>query len=154
MAPDDEPKVKDLLEGRSLSEVVDAATQRELERWFGLPSFQQVAEQSPDDAELEAMRERERQVTAQVDKRLLASIEHRAFRGDELVMFESTVDVRVDPGVMLFDPALTDAVAAIAEPREIERPDDVSDAMKECAPQALLRDLHRSERTFDKTLEV
>ena len=41
----------------------------------------------------------------------------------------------------------------IAEPREVERPGDISDALEESAPQALLRDLHRPESDFYKAFE-
>src|SRR5512140_802992 len=92
MAPDDDhddhpdPKVKDLLAGKSLSEVVDEATARELERWFGLPSFEQLAEQPPpaeDDPETIAARERSDRAAAQVDPKLLASIRSRTLDNPE-----------------------------------------------------------------------
>jgi hypothetical protein len=43
---------------------------------------------------------------------------------------------------------------SIAEPREVEIPEELRDDMKDVAPQALLRDLHRPETSFDKQFEL
>jgi hypothetical protein len=45
-------------------------------------------------------------------------------------------------------------MTGIAEPREIERPEPLSDDLRDLTPQALLRDLHRPELHFDKQFEV
>src|SRR5262245_51748765 len=97
MAPDDEPKVKDLLAGASLDSVVDAATQRELERWFQLPSFQEVAETTGDQhPEIAEVRERRARVSAEVDPVLLEMIRVRTeVTPETLLRFEATIDVRV-----------------------------------------------------------
>jgi hypothetical protein len=42
---------------------------------------------------------------------------------------------------------------SVAEPREIELPEELQDDLRECTPQALLRDLHRAELDFDKVFE-
>jgi hypothetical protein len=60
--------------------------------------------------------------------------------------------VRVDPSVALFDTAMI--ARQIAEPREVEVPEELRDDMKDVTPQALLRDLHRPELSFDKTFEI
>ena len=49
---------------------------------------------------------------------------------------------------------MADNVATFAEPREVEISDELKDDLKECTPQALLRDLHRPELDFEKTFEV
>jgi hypothetical protein len=161
MAPDDErpePKVKDLLAGSSLSAVVDAATARELEKWFGLPSFEEAAEQPPppaDDPDMIAARQRRDQAIAQVDPKLLASIRRRTEEGPEtLIKFVKTIDVRIDLDMPLFDFAMAERHHTIAEPRDFERPSDLEDELKDCTPQALLRDLHRPETDFEKTFEL
>jgi len=41
-----------------------------------------------------------------------------------------------------------------AEPREVEISEELRDDLKECTPQALLRDLHRPELMFEKLFEV
>jgi hypothetical protein len=160
MAPDDDrpdPKVKDLIADKSLSEVVDEATRRELERWFGLPSFQELAEQPPppeQDPDRIAARERSDRAAAQVDPKLLASIRSRTLDNPEsLIKFAPKLEVRADPTITRFDYAMADRLHSIAEPREIERPADLEDELKECAPKALLRDLHRPETDFQKMFE-
>jgi hypothetical protein len=158
MAPDDDPKVRDLLSGKSVDDVIDAATRAELERWFSLPSFDQVAEQEPapvvDEEMLEAQKRRDAAI-ALVDPAFLASLHHRNIENPEsLIKFAAVIDVRVNPDIALFDSALAERAGAIADPRVRERPEDLEDDLKDCTPQALLRDLHRSEEEFEKTFEV
>jgi len=158
MATDDErpdPTVKQLLEGRSLDDVVDAATQRELERWFGLPSFEQLAAQPkpPEDPEMVAVRERREKALAAVDPALVERIRVRTeTTAESLLKFEPTIDIHVDPSVALLDVAMIER--AIAEPREVEIPEQLRDDLKDVTPQALLRDLHRPALDFEKTFEV
>jgi hypothetical protein len=151
MAPDDDDKrVKDLL---------DQATQADIERWFGLPSFQELAEQPPvesgEDPEVAAVREQRAKAIAAVDPKLVESIIHRVEeRPEQLLEFEPIIDVHVDPSIALFDEKMADNVATFAEPREVEISEELKDDLKECTPQALLRDLHRPELDFEKTFEV
>jgi len=156
MAPDDEPKVKDLLAGKALDDVVDAATARELERWFGLPSFAQLgdAPPPPEDPELAAVQQRRAAAIAAVDPALLDEVATRyEIDPEDIVTFIASLDVNVDPSVALFDASVAERAHRIAEPREYEIPDTIRDWMAERTPQALLRDLHRPELTFDKTYE-
>lgn len=151
MVPDDDDKrVKDLL---------GEATQADLERWFGLPSFEQLAEQAPagpsEDVEVAAVREQRAKALAAVDPGLLASIVHRVLEKPEMMLeIEFTLDVNVDPSIAQFDEHMADNVATFAEPREVEISDELKDDLKECTPQALLRDLHRPETDFEKTFEI
>jgi len=151
MAPDDDDKrVKDLL---------DEGTQADLERWFGLPSFEQLAqEQAPapaEDPEVAAVREQRAKAIAAVDANLLERIIDRIERRPEqLLGFEPLIDVHVDPDIAQFDQKMADNVATFADPREVEISDELKDDLKECTPQALLRDLHRPELDFEKTFEV
>jgi hypothetical protein len=151
MVPDDDDKrVKDLL---------DEATQADLERWFGLPSFEQLAEEQPpapaEDPEVAAVREQRAKAIAAVDANLLERIIDRVERRPEqLLEFEPIIDVHVDPEIAQFDHQMADNVATFAEPREVEISDELKDDLKECTPQALLRDLHRPELDFEKTFEV
>src|SRR5512140_604067 len=158
MAPDDEPKVKELLAGASLERVVDEATQRELEKWFQLPSFDQAAEAAPagaEDPEVAEVRERRARACAQVDPALLERIRVRTeVTPETLLTFEAKIDVHVREDVPLFDYAMAEKGYAIAEPREVEISDERKDDLRECTPQALLRDLHRPETEFEKTFEV
>ena len=163
MAPDDkpEPTVKQLLErglDKPLEEVVDAATAAELERWFGLPSFQQIeeGEVAPpvEDPDVTAVRERRARAIAAVDPGLVEAHRRRTDAPDDLISFRATIDVRVDPSVALLDLAMIEHKLTIAEPREVERPEDIEEQLKDATPQALLRDLHRAEIDFEKAFEV
>jgi hypothetical protein len=154
MAPNDpdDKKVKDLIED---------ATRAELERWFGLPSFTELAEQGKpaaplqEDPEMVAVRERREKALAAVDPMLLDSIHYRTeVHPETLLKLELTLEVRADRDVALFDHAMVDRAAMIAEPREVEISEELRDDLKECVPQALLRDLHRPETDFEKTFEV
>jgi hypothetical protein len=148
--PDDDKRVKDML---------DAATQADLERWFGLPSFDQLAEQGTpagpaEDPEVLEVRRRRDAVMAEVDPALLARILFRVEQNPETLLgFRATIDVIVRD-VSLFDEAMAQKGFSIAEPREVEISEELRDDLKECTPQALLRDLHRTEVDFEKTFEV
>lgn len=153
-----DPRAKELLTGKPLEEMVDAATAAELARWFGLPSFQQVDEGEvklpAEDPEMLAVRERRAKAIAAVDPALLEAHRRRVEATEGLLKFEATIDVCVDLDLPLFDADMAERRSGLAEPREVERPEDLSDALAECTPQALLRDLHRPELMFDKEFEV
>jgi hypothetical protein len=162
MAPDDDPPrdptVKDLLAKQaSLDDVVDLATRRELERWFGLPSADALDAakiELPKDPELESALMRRRVAIENVDRALLAAIEDRvADRSDRLIQFKPNLELRIDPDTAFFDAAMIEKLAVVADPREVERPEDLADEMKSSAPQALLRDLHRPVTDFTLTFE-
>ncbi|MDX2090811.1 MAG: hypothetical protein SFX73_23330 [Kofleriaceae bacterium] len=164
MAPDDEappksdPKVKDLL-GRPLKDVVDEITAKELERWFGLPSFEDVEETAAKapavDPDLIAVRERRAQAIAAVDPALLASITARTNKPpEELLEFEANLAVHVDASIARFDQGMLARMMTISEPRWFEQPPDIEEELRNNTPQALLRDLHRPELDFYKTFEV
>ena len=151
------PKVKDLLDGgASLADVVDAKTRAELERWFGLPSFTELAEKGvelPEDPQVARVREQRAAAIAAVDPGMLEA--HRRRVEIELVAPRPEVALHVKPTLALIDLDRIEALhVAIAEPRQIELPPQLEDDLKECTPQALLRDLHRSETTFDKIFEI
>lgn len=147
---DDDPKVKALL---------DPATEADLARWFGLPSFAQLAEQPPPpavvDEEMEAARTRRATAIAAVDPALVAALQLRNEDNPEtLIRFEALIDVHVDEHFGTLDEAMIERAGSLAEPREIEVPDEIRDAMADRTPQALLRDLHRAELDFDKQFEI
>lgn len=154
MATDDndaDKKAKDVLAGE-----LDAQTQADLARWFGLPSFDQVAEQGGTTAEqdIELMLRQERQQAAleAIDPALVEAHRKRTDVPEYLVKFKVEIEPVVDPSISRLDTTMIDAV--IAEPRERERPEDIEDHLKDCTPQALLRDLHRPEIDFEKVFEV
>lgn len=150
-----DPKVKDL---------IDAATRADLERWFGLPSFEQLADQGispappPEDAkideEMAAVRKRRAEAIAAVDPALLEAHRRRVEPPADLLTFQASIDVRVDPTITRIDLTKIEHGHAIAEPREVEIPEPLRDDLRDCTPQALLRDLHRPELDFEKTFEI
>jgi hypothetical protein len=147
----DDKKVKDML---------DAGTRAELERWFGLPSFEQLAEQGiqpkapPEDPEMAAVRKRRADALAAVDPAILEAHRRRMESSERLLTVKATIEVRIDPSIMSLDLSLIDRQRTVAEPREVQLPPELYDDLNECTPQALLRDLHRPELLFDKLFEI
>lgn len=164
MAPDDDkpdPKVKELLErdlGRPLKEVVDEVTAAELERWFGLPSYQQVEEgevkPAVEDPQMIAVRERRAKAVAAVEPWMLEGHRRRTEPPDDLLKFRAVLESRIDPSITRIDLAAIENKLTSTEPRERQRPDDIEEELQDNTPQALLRDLHRPELDFEKKLEV
>ncbi|HSD90168.1 MAG TPA: hypothetical protein VLB44_21705 [Kofleriaceae bacterium] len=151
---DDDRKAKDF---------IDAATQRDLERWFGLPSFTQLQDEGKTveaptaamDPEMAAVIARRDKALAAVDPALLEDIIGRHdIEPEDVLLFDAQLEVHVDAKFGVVDEVLLARAAAIADPREYELSDELKDDMRECTPQALLRDLHRSERDFDKAFEI
>ena len=169
MATDDEqpdppldPKVKELLErdlGKPLKDIVGEVTAAELERWFGLPTFQQVEEGEvkleQEDPDMVAVRERRAKAIEAVDPAMLE--EHRRRTDgplDDLLKFKATITLRVREDVSVINLAMIEAKMQIGDARDLQRPEDIEDQLAESAPQALLRDLHRPELMFEKLFEV
>jgi len=152
MATDEPPEktAKDVLAGE-----LDPQTRADLERWFGLPSFDQLAEQGivPDeDPAFIEVRERQRRAIEAVDPEMLAAHQRRTDPPTDLLKFKFVIELRVDPSIAKLDLRMIES--AIAEPREREIPEPLRDDLKDCTPQAILRDLHRPETHFDKTFEI
>jgi len=157
---DDDPKVKDLIAAAKAGDAnIDPETAADLARWFGLPSYQQVAEgevKAPAkvlDPEMEARREVMERALAAVDPALCDALHARWADVDDLITFEPIELRRIDPSISALDPVLM-ARADLAEPREIELPMGMHDDLRECTPQAVLRDLHRPEVEFRLELQV
>jgi len=152
---DDDRKAKDL---------IDAGTQRDLERWFGLPSFTQLQDEGKAplpptediDPEIQAVIDRRNKALENVDPVFLEGIYARHdVKPEDVILFEKTIDIRIaEENFGAIDDELVQRAGAIAEPREYELSEDLRDNMKECTPQAMLRDLHRPEKYFDKQLEI
>ena len=143
---------------KTVKELIDAATRADLERWFGLPSFQQLAEQQAppkpaEDPEWTEFRKRRAAALAAIDPRLLEAHRRRVERQRELKLSRTEIEPRVRTDITLIDQAAIDRGHTIAEPRTYELPDDLETALAERTPQALLRDLHRPELSFDKMFE-
>jgi hypothetical protein len=171
MAPDDDPPqddddkdvtVKELLAGKLLSDSpLDAETQADLARWFQLPSFEDAGEQAAPPAAIEdqgvvEVRERRAKACAAVDPALLERIRVRTeVKPETLLRFEAKIQLYMSEApTALFDYTMAERGHAIVELREIEIAEELQDDLKECTPQALLRDLHRPETEFEKLFEV
>jgi hypothetical protein len=146
---DDDKKVKDL---------IDAGTRADLERWFGLPSFEQLAEQEakrapPENPESAAALKRRDEALAAVDPVFLDAHHRRVERSRDLVKPLPPLELRVERELALFNLAMVERQREIAEPREVEIPTQLQDDLRMCAPQALLRDLHRPAFEFSKVFE-
>jgi hypothetical protein len=154
MPPDQDdtsdPKVKDF---------IDAATEAQLARWFGLPSFAQLPDAAaepaaPEDPEMAAVREQRARAIAAIDPVLVEEHRRRTDVPDRLIQFKPQLEVRVDPAMAFIDLDMIERQYRLAEPRAVEIPQELQDDLRDCTPQALLRDLHRPELDFDKTFEV
>src|SRR3954471_9670160 len=138
-----DPKVKDL---------IDSSTREDLERWFGLPSYEALAErgvhpepQAEVDPKFAERRKRQEAALAAVDPALVEAHRRRTDSGAEVIKPPPEVTLHVDPEIMQLDEAMIQRQGVIAEPREVQRAPDLEDAVRERTPQALLRDLHRPE---------
>jgi hypothetical protein len=156
---DDDKKVKDLLDPR---------TQADLARWFGMPSFEQLADRginpepppprSPaEEAALDQDEQRRRKrdaAFAAVDPAFHEAIVRRSAPADHLLKLPPPPTLRADPSIAKLDVQMIARVGRLADPRDYERPEALSDDLHDCTPQALLRDLHRPETTFTKEYEL
>jgi hypothetical protein len=145
---------------KKVKDLIDAATRAELERWFGMPSFEQLADRGikpeppPEDPEMLAVRKRRAEAIAAVDPALVEAHRRRTDPPANLIKFKAVIDVHADPSIARLDLSMIDRQHTIAEPRERELPEDLRDDLGDCTPQALLRDLHRPELSFEKVFEV
>ncbi|HEY4059163.1 MAG TPA: hypothetical protein VGM39_21250 [Kofleriaceae bacterium] len=153
MADDDDKKVKDLIAGS-----VDEA---QLMRWFGMPSAADgvAVENAPpppleEDPEMVAVRERRAKAIAAVDPGMLAAIEHRLTPPDDLFRLPPPPPPLADPSIARLDMKMIENKAQIADERFYEISEEMQEDIKECTPQAMLRDLHRPEMFFDKTFHI
>jgi hypothetical protein len=151
MVPDDDDKkVKDMLGETSLAD---------LQRWFGLPSFTELEEKgieppAPEDPDIIAIRERRARALAAIEPWFLDALNTRAETAWGLIRFAPLIDVKVRLDMAVMDHAMVEGLRAVAEPREMERPESIEEDLRDRTPQALLRDLHRVESFFEKIYEV
>ena len=112
---DDDPndkRAKDVLASE-----LDAQTQADLQRWFGLPSFDKVAEQGgtteEQDIELMLRQERQQKAIDAVDPALLEAHRRRTEPADNLLTFKATIELVIDPSIAKLD---TTRIAAASAP--------------------------------------
>lgn len=145
---------------QTVKELIDGATRVDLERWFGLPSYEALAEQGvhpeppPEDPKLAERRKRQDTALAAIDPALVEAHRRRTDGLAHAIRPVPEVALHVDLSIVQLDTAMIAQRGAIAEPREVVRPRDIDDAVREdCTPQALLRDLHRPELYFSRELQ-
>lgn len=155
---DDEPKIKELLAGAQPTAIGDPETQRLIEQWLALAAATKpnpAPPPQPVDEELEAVIERRARACEAVDPAIVHAIEFRyEIAPESLLKFETLIDLRVRDDVPLFDYAMIDQLSTIAEPREVEIPEQRKDELRETSPQALLRDLHRVVNEFMLSFDI
>jgi hypothetical protein len=144
---------------KTVKELIDEGTRADLERWFGLPSFEQLAEQEKkqqpvEDPDQVAFLKRRADALAAVDPKMLDAHRRRVERQRNLNLFQLKIEPRASSRMMMLDQAMIDRGHTLAEPREYELPYDLDVALQERTPQALLRDLHRPELAFEKMFEI
>jgi len=144
---------------KKVKELIDGATRAELARWFGLPSYEALAEQGvhpeppPGDPKSAERRKRQDTALAAIDPALVEAHRRRTDALAGTIKPLPEVTLHADPSIMQLDTAMIAQLGAIADPRELVQPPDLEDALRDCTPQALLRDLHRPELQFDKAFE-
>jgi hypothetical protein len=123
-----------------------------------MPSFEKLEDEgkappltSPEEA---ADLEKRAETLAAVSDWMLAGLDYRHHHAWDLIMFKPMIDLCIDPEMPMFDDARLARLRVNGEIREVERPGDIEAQLADQTPQALLRDLHRSEETFEKQFEV
>src|SRR4051812_10514201 len=112
MSPDDnnDRKAKDVLEGE-----LDSATRADLERWFGLPSFEDAPEAVPEeDPEIALVRERREKAIAAVEPWMIEAHRRRTDPPADLFKFVPNIEVNVDPSIAMLDFTMIDRAGSIA----------------------------------------
>lgn len=144
---------------KTVKQLIDSGTRADLERWFGLPSYQALGEQGvhpeppADDSRYAERRKRQATALAAVDPALLEAHRRRTEKMADAIKPPQEAALYLDPDMVQLDTAMIAQRGAIAEPRDVERPPDIEGVLSDCTPQALLRDLHRPELEFDKAFE-
>jgi hypothetical protein len=154
-----DPNDNDKKVDQTVKELIDSATRAELARWFGLPSYEALAEQGvqpeppPEDPRFAERRKRQDTALAAIDPALVEAHRRRTEGLADTIKPPADVTLHIDPSIMQLDMAMIAQRGAIAEPRDFQRPPDLEDALRDCTPQALLRDLHRPELYFSKDFQ-
>jgi len=151
-----EPRVGELLARRAVpaeSEELDAATIAQLAAWFGpsAPSAGPGPGQATPEVSSDATRgsdaaTRRARALEAVDPGFVSAHQARWTRGEALLRVTAPM-ARPRRAPSKFDLAVWNLHLG-DEPRETERPEDISDTLKEPTPQAMLRDLNRPEQRW------
>ena len=149
----DEPLVGEALAdaGAGLGENIDPALMERLDAWFSAPATSMPAPSPPSgpapDPAIVGRRLTAERAAGYVDRQFLAELEAQGERAASVLRDKPGEWTHVDDGLSRFD---LDAwgLGHIGEPRDYTRPDEIAEAVRESAPQAVLRDLHRPVRYY------
>jgi hypothetical protein len=149
-----EPRVGELLARGSApteSEDLDPATIAQLAAWFGAPAPGVVpAGAAPEAKRGEDAAARRARALEAVDPGFVAALQARWSQGEALLRVTAPL-ARPRRAASKFDLAVWNLRLG-DEPREFERPEHINETLKEPTPQAILRDLHRTEQQWPKRL--
>jgi hypothetical protein len=145
-----EPRVGELLArgaAAAESEDLDPATIAQLAAWFGAPAAGPVpaAPEAPRDADAATRRALALEA---VDPGFVSALQARWDRGEALLRVTARM-ARPRRAPSKFDLAVWNLHLG-DELREVERPEDIGDTLKDPTPQAVLRDLHRPEQQWPR----
>jgi hypothetical protein len=145
--------------------MLDPSTAAELAKWFGLPSFSELAErgEAPPSAEpsssenalfAEQLKAREAAMSA-AQPAFLDSIERWHLRNAQVRHDDSTAERALEKFAHVTTVIEQFAHRMVVQlPTDRERPYDLDDAVRTCTPQALLRDLFRPAEVFPRYLQL
>ena len=154
-----DPNDNDKQVDQTVKQLIDSGTRADLERWFGVPSYEALAERGihpeppADEPRYAERRKRQDAAIAAVDPALVEAHRRRTERMADALKPTLEGTLQIDPGIMQLDTAMIAQQSAIAVPRDRVRPADLEDELSTNTPQALLRDLHRPELDFVKQFE-
>jgi hypothetical protein len=149
-SPGTEPRVGELLARGALpaeSEELDPATIAQLAAWFGAPAAGPAPAPPETPAVADAATRRARALEA-VDPGFVSALQSRWARGEALLRVTAPMS-RPRRAPSKFDLAVWNLHLG-DPPREVERPEDIGDTLKDPTPQAVLRDLHRPEQQWPR----
>lgn len=130
---------------------LDAATIAQLAAWFGAPA---PPEPPPaEDPEIRKVRERRERALEAVDPAFLARFEAKAGQADALIHLPEPMTLAIERIPLARLDLSVWNLSVSDEVREHERPDEITEALHEPTPQAILRDLHRPEMYWQITLQ-
>jgi hypothetical protein len=133
---DDEPRARDVLE-----RVASRALLGEVFARVGEPPW--ASPRTPEDEELAARVARRERALAAVDRRLVAHLErHERGAAGLVARLPPAPRLVVERELGAVDPAVF-AVRDAGDEVAVERPDEITAALEQAVPQAVLRDLHR-----------
>jgi len=153
----DEPLAKDVATAPDTR--MDPATMMQLAKWFDLPSFAQVEEQeeavraaAETKSGTQKVLETRASAMANIEPWFLAALDGRRAAGAALRQIP-TRDTRWDRRMLAFDESRIPPAYQPDDYPETHVPPALIKDLKDCTPQAFLRDLHRPDKDFYIRLE-